>query len=57
MVGNLLLAPVAVAVIFYFINRREMGAFRANAGRNVILAITLLFALALAIPGVLRFFR
>ena len=56
MVGNLLLAPVAVAVIFYFINQRRMGAYRANAGRNLVLAITLLFALALAATGVARFF-
>ena len=41
MVGNLLLAPVAVAVIFYFVNRPAMGEFRANAGRNLVLAVTL----------------
>jgi hypothetical protein len=32
MVGNLLLAPAAVAVIFYFVNRPAMGELRANAG-------------------------
>ena len=37
MIGNLLLAPAAVAVIFYFVNRRQMGEFKANAGRNVLL--------------------
>lgn len=57
MVGNLLLAPVAVAVIFYFVNQRRMGEFRANAGRNLVLAVTLLFALVLVILGVVRFFR
>jgi Mn2+/Fe2+ NRAMP family transporter len=57
MVGNLLLAPVAVAVIFYFVNQRRMGEFRANAGRNLVLGITLLFALTLAVAGVVRFFR
>lgn len=57
MVGNLLLAPVAVAVIFYFVNRRRMGEFRANAGRNLVLAVTLLFALALVTLGVVRFVR
>lgn len=57
MVGNLLLAPVAVAVIFYFINRRQMGEFRASAGRNFVLAVTLVFALVLAITGVVRFFQ
>ncbi len=57
MVGNLLLAPVAIAVIWYFVNHPRMGEFRANTGRNVVLAITLLFALGLAIPGVVRFFQ
>jgi len=57
MIGNLLLAPAAVAVIFYFVNRRQMGEFKANAGRNVLLGATLAFALALAVAGVVRFFR
>jgi hypothetical protein len=57
MVGNLLLAPVAVAVIWYFVSRPKMGALRANTGRNLLLGITLLFALAVAIPGVVRFFQ
>ncbi|HSL23661.1 MAG TPA: divalent metal cation transporter [Vicinamibacterales bacterium] len=57
MVGNLLLAPVAVAVIFYFINRRRMGEYRANGARNVVLGVTLAFALVLAVTGVVRFFR
>jgi Mn2+/Fe2+ NRAMP family transporter len=51
MVGNLLMAPVAVAVIIYFVNRKDMGEFRANAGRNALLALTLLFALVLVING------
>jgi len=57
MVGNLLLAPVAVAIIFYFVNQRRMGEFRANAARNTLLGITLTFALVLAVIGVVRFFR
>jgi hypothetical protein len=57
MIGNLLLAPVAVAVIFYFVNQRRMGVFKANAGRNLLLATTLVFALALAVAGAVRFFR
>lgn len=52
MVGNLILAPVAVLVIIYFVNQRQLGEFRANAGRNLILAATFLFALALVINGV-----
>jgi manganese transport protein len=57
MVGNLLLAPAAVAVIFYFVNRPAMGELRASTGRNVLLAIALVFALSLAITGAVRFFR
>ncbi|HET9706597.1 MAG TPA: divalent metal cation transporter [Vicinamibacterales bacterium] len=51
MVGNLLMAPLAVAIIIYFVNRPSMGEYRANAGRNAVLAVTLLFALALVING------
>jgi Mn2+/Fe2+ NRAMP family transporter len=57
MIGNLLLAPAAVAVIVFFVNRRQMGEFKANAGRNLLLAATLIFSLALAAAGALRFFR
>jgi manganese transport protein len=57
MVGNLLLAPVAVAIIFYFVNQRRMGEFKANTGRNLVLSVTLLFSLGLAITGVVRFFQ
>ena len=52
MVGNLVLAPVAVVVILYFINRSSMGEHRATAGRNLVLAITALFALALVVNGI-----
>jgi len=52
MVGNLLMAPIAVAVILYFVNRRDLGEFKANATRNVLLGITLLFAVALVLNGV-----
>jgi Mn2+/Fe2+ NRAMP family transporter len=52
MVGNLLMAPLAVALIIYFINRPAMGEFRASTGRNVVLAATFLFALGLVINGV-----
>ena len=53
MVGNLLMAPLAVAIIIYFINRPAMGEYRANAGRNAVLAATFVFALALVVNGVL----
>jgi Mn2+/Fe2+ NRAMP family transporter len=53
MVGNLLLAPVAVAVILYFINQPRLGEFRANAGRNFVLVATLLFSIGLLLNGLL----
>jgi manganese transport protein len=56
MVGNLVLAPVAVLVILYFINRPALGPYRANAGRNVVLVITAVFALALVANGIRGFF-
>jgi manganese transport protein len=51
MVGNLLMAPLAVLIVLYFVNRPALGEFRANAGRNVVLVLTFLFALALVING------
>ena len=51
MVGNLLMAPLAVAIILYFVNRPALGEFRANAGRNVVLVLTFLFALGLVVNG------
>jgi Mn2+/Fe2+ NRAMP family transporter len=52
MVGNLVLAPVAVVVILYFVNRRSLGEFRANTGRNLVLVITAVFALVLVANAV-----
>ena len=57
MVGNLLLAPISVLVIMYFVNQPQLGSFRANTGRNVVLGITVLFSLALVVNGVLGWFR
>ena len=57
MVGNLVLAPVAVLVIMYFVNQPRLGEFKAGAGRNVVLGITALFALVLVVNGMLGFFR
>ena len=34
-----------------------MGEFKAGAGRNLVLLTTLVFALSLAITGVVRFLR
>jgi manganese transport protein len=57
MVGNLVLAPVAVAVILYFVNRPALGEFKANAGRNLVLVLTALFALALVVNGLVGYLR
>jgi manganese transport protein len=57
MVGNLVMAPIALLVIIYFINRRELGEFKANTGRNLVLAATFLFALVLVVNGLIRQFR
>lgn len=51
MVGNLLMAPLAVLLILYFVNRPALGALRANAGRNLVLVATFVFALGLVING------
>ena len=57
MTGNLLLAPLAIAIIFYFVNRSRMGEFKAGLGRNLVLAVTLLFALGLGLTGLVRYLR
>jgi Mn2+/Fe2+ NRAMP family transporter len=57
MVGNLILAPVSVLVILYFINRPFMGEYKASAGRNVILWITAIFAFALVANGLAGYLR
>jgi len=56
MVGNLILAPVAVLVIMYFVNRPQLGEFRAGTARNIILGITALFAAALVVNGLVGLF-
>jgi len=46
MAGNLVLTPLAVGILIYFINKRKyVGEYTATPIRNIILAITLLFAL------------
>jgi manganese transport protein len=51
MVGNLVLAPVAVLVILYFVRRPAMGEFRAGPGRQFVLAVTAVFATLLVANG------
>lgn len=54
MVGNLILAPLAVLIIMYFINKKSyMGDYTAKIGRNIILIITLLFSLSVVIYGLI----
>jgi manganese transport protein len=57
MVGNLVLAPVAVVILLYFVNQERLGEFRAGTGRNVVLALTALFAFALVINGIVGMVR
>ena len=57
MVGNLALAPIAVLVILYFVNRQTMGEFRAGPARNAVLVVTALFATALVVNGVIGMLR
>jgi manganese transport protein len=57
MIGNLILAPVAIVVIIYFVNRPRLGEFKANAVRNALLAVTAVFALALVIGGIRGLFQ
>ena len=54
MVGNLAMAPLAVLIILYFVNRPRLGAFRAGAGRNLVLCLTFLFALGLVVNGLVN---
>jgi len=46
MAGNLVLTPLAVGILIYFINRKKyVGEYTASVVRNIILVITLLFAM------------
>jgi manganese transport protein len=57
MVGNLVLAPVAVLVILYFVTRPTMAGFRAGPARIGVLVVTALFATALVVNGLLGMVR
>lgn len=57
MVWDLVLAPVAVLVIMYFVNHQRLGEHRAGTGRNLMLGITATFARALVVNGLVGFLR
>ena len=57
MVGNLVLAPVAVLVILYFVNRPAMAEFKARPGRNFVLVVTAVFATVLVVNGLMGMLR
>ncbi|MBT4483217.1 MAG: hypothetical protein HOC71_06020 [Candidatus Latescibacteria bacterium] len=46
MAGNLVLTPIAIFILMYFINKSKyVKEYTASITRNIILALTLLFAL------------
>jgi len=56
MAGNLIMAPIALLVLLYFINKKQyMGKYTARPGRNIVLAITFLFSLYVVALGVAKF--
>ena len=56
MAGNLVLTPVSLFVIMYFINQKKyMGKYTASIGRNIVLGITFLFSLYVVVYGVIKF--
>lgn len=57
MAGNLVLTPIAMFILIYFINKkRYVGEYTASITRNIILTITLLFALFVTVyQGFLMF--
>ncbi|MFC1552572.1 divalent metal cation transporter, partial [Candidatus Latescibacterota bacterium] len=58
MAGNLVMAPLAVLIIMYFINKEKyMGKHTASAGRNVVLGITFIFSIYVVIRGILNFWN
>jgi Mn2+/Fe2+ NRAMP family transporter len=57
MVGNLILAPLAVLIIMYFVNSKKyVGENTAKTGRNIILVITLLYACYVVAYGTINDF-
>jgi manganese transport protein len=58
MTGNLIMAPLAVLIIIYFINRRKYaGQHTASVGRNIVLWITFAFTLFVVITGAVKLWQ
>ncbi len=58
MAGNLFMAPLAVLIIIYFVNREKyMGKYTAGIGRNIILGITFVFSLYVVVRGIINFWN
>lgn len=54
MAGNLILAPIAVLIIIYFVNSKKyVGEYTAKWGRNTILGITFVFSLCVVVYGLM----
>jgi Mn2+/Fe2+ NRAMP family transporter len=58
MAGNLVITPLVVLIIMYFINNRKYaGDHRAGPAHNLFLGITFLFSLVVVIRGVVNLVR
>lgn len=54
MAGNLVMAPLVVIIIMYFMNSKKyMKEHTAGTGRNILLSITFLFSLVVVIRGII----
>ncbi|MFC1650627.1 divalent metal cation transporter [Candidatus Latescibacterota bacterium] len=58
MAGNLFMAPLAVLIIMYFVNKEKyMGKHTASVGRNIVLGITFVFSLYVVGRGIINFWN
>ena len=56
MAGNLIMAPLAILIILYFVNKKKyMGEHTASLGRNIVLGITFAFSMFVVAKGVIKF--
>ena len=57
MAGNLVLTPIALLIILFFINKSKyVGEFKASFGRNLVLILTLTFSLYVVIYQGIKMF-